>query len=71
MKRSIIDYAKITPEIYKMLEEKFPDGYGDKDVIYFKGVDNATIEALQVEGNDIIYLVKLSPELDKKLNTSN
>lgn len=60
MKRIIVDYKKLTNEILSMLVEKYPDGYGDDDVIRFKNSKNETVEALEVRTEDTIYLVKVS-----------
>lgn len=63
MKRVIVDYKKLTSEILSMLVEKYPDGYGDDDVIRFKNTKNETVEALEVRTEDTIYLVKVSTRL--------
>ncbi len=63
MKRVIVDYKKLTSEILSMLVEKYPDGYGDDDVIRFKNAKNETVEALEVRTEDTIYLVKVSTRL--------
>lgn len=63
MKRVIVDYKKLTNEILAMLVEKYPDGYGDDDIICFKNARNETIEALEVRTEDTIYLVKVSTRL--------
>ncbi|MFK8269458.1 hypothetical protein [Capnocytophaga stomatis] len=63
MKRVIVDYKKLTNEILSMLVEKYPDGYGDDDVIRFKNAKNETVEALEVRTEDTIYLVKVSTRL--------
>ncbi len=63
MKRIIVDYKKLTPELLKLLTEKFPDGYGDKDIITFDDHHNQTIEAVEVKTEDSIYLVKVSSKL--------
>lgn len=62
-KRVIVDYKKLTNEILSMLVEKYPDGYGDDDVIRFKNAKNETVEALEVSTEDTIYLVKVSTHL--------
>lgn len=67
MKRIIIDYKKLTQEILALLSEKYPDGYGDKDIIEFKNVHNHIIEAVQVETEDTIYLVKVSSKLHETI----
>ena len=63
MKRLIIDYSKLTPELLTLLTQKFPDGYGDNDIITFSNHRNETIEAVEVQANDTIYLVKVGSKL--------
>lgn len=60
MKRVIVDYKKLTNEILSLLVEKYPDGYGDDDVIRFKNAKNETVEALEIRTENVIYLVKVS-----------
>jgi len=67
MKRIIIDYKKLTPQILSLLSEKYPDGYGDNDIIEFKNMYNDSIEAVQVETKDTIYLVKVSSNLHQTI----
>jgi hypothetical protein len=64
MKRVIVDYKKLTPEILSLLVEKYPDGYDDKHIITFKNAKNQTIEAVEVKTEDAIYLVKISAKLE-------
>lgn len=64
MKRIIVDYRKLTPEIVSLLVEKYPDGYDDDHVITFKNARNETIEAVEVRTQDTIYLVKVSSRLE-------
>lgn len=64
MKRIIIDYKKLTPEILSLLVQKYPDGYDDRDVVVFKNSKNETIEAVEVRTEDTIYLVKISTRLE-------
>ena len=63
MKRVIVDYNKLTPEILTLLTNKFPDGYGDNDIITFSNHRNERIEAVEVSSLDTIYLVKISSKL--------
>ena len=63
MKRIIVDYKKLTPEILKLLTEIFPDGFSDKDIITFDNHHNETIEAVEIETEDADYLVKVSSKL--------
>lgn len=64
MRRVIVDYKKLTPEIVSLLVEKYPDGYDDDHIITFKNANNETIEAVEVRTEDTIYLVKVSSSLE-------
>ena len=63
MKRIIVDFKKLTPEILSLLIEKYPDGYDDRHIIVFKNAINQTIEAVEVPTEDCMYLVKVSSSL--------
>ncbi|UGU16026.1 hypothetical protein LS482_20400 [Sinomicrobium kalidii] len=63
MKRVIVDYKKLTNEILTLLVEKYPDGYGDNDIIKFRNANNEAVEALEVRTEDAVYLVKVSTRL--------
>ncbi|MGP2569846.1 hypothetical protein ACT4R9_01930 [Ornithobacterium rhinotracheale] len=63
-KRVIVDYKKLNNEILSLLVEKFPDGYGDQDVIVFKNAKGETVEAVEVQTEDTVYLVKISQRLE-------
>ncbi len=63
MNRVIVDYKKLTPEILNLLVEKFPDGYGIRDVIKFTNHKGQYIEAVEVKTEETIYLVKVSDQL--------
>lgn len=67
MKRLIVDYKKLTPEILALLVEKYPDGYSDRDIIIFKNAKNETVEAVEVRNDDTIYLVKVSTRLATRM----
>ena len=64
MKRIIIDYKKLTPEILSLLVQKYPDGYDDRDVLVFKNSKKETVEAVEVKTKDTVYLVKISTRLE-------
>jgi hypothetical protein len=63
MKRIIVDFKKLTPEILSLLVKKYPDGYDDRHIIVFKNARNQTIEAVEVPTEDCMYLVKVSSSL--------
>ncbi|APG59634.1 hypothetical protein [Christiangramia salexigens] len=67
MKRIIVDYKKLTPEILSLLVDKYPDGYDDDQVISFKNAKNETVDAVEVRTEDAIYLVKVSTRLENTM----
>ncbi|MBK5192276.1 MAG: hypothetical protein JJE07_03535 [Flavobacteriaceae bacterium] len=67
MKRVIVDYKKLTPEILSLLVEKYPDGYDDDQIISFRNAKNEKIEAVEVRTEDSIYLVKISTRLENTM----
>lgn len=67
MKRVIVDFKKLTPEILSLLVEKYPDGYDDDHIISFKNLKGETVDAVEVKTEDAIYLVKVSTRLENKM----
>ncbi|GGD94380.1 hypothetical protein [Planktosalinus lacus] len=63
MKRVIVDFKKLTPEILTLLVEKYPYGYDDEDIITFKNLKGEIVEAVEVRNEEDIYLVKVSSKL--------
>ena len=68
MKRSIIDYRKLTPEMAGLLLEAYPQGFGDEDLISFKNVKGEWVEAVELQTSETLYLVKVSTRLDQLLS---
>lgn len=68
MKRVIVDFKKLTPEIMAKLVEKYPDGYGDDDIITFKNAKKETVEAVDLPTDDCLYLVKVSTRLQDTMS---
>ena len=64
MKRIIVDYKKLTPEILSLLVEKYPDGYDDNHIISFKNAKNEWVDCVEVKADDTVYLVKVSARLE-------
>ena len=63
LKRVIVDYKKLTPEILNLLVGKFPDGYGIRDIVHFTNPKGKYVDAVEVQTDDTIYLVRISDEL--------
>ncbi len=64
LKRVIVDFKKLTPEVLKLLVDRYPDGYDDRNIITFKNAQGERIEAVEVISNDTKYLVKISAKLE-------
>lgn len=64
LKRIIVDFKKLTPEVLKLLVERYPDGYDDRDVISFRNAQGERVEAVEVLTIDTKYLVKISSKLE-------
>ena len=64
LKRVIVDFKKLTPEILALLVEKYPDGYDDDQIISFRNANNEIVEAVEVTTEDTKYLVKVSTKLE-------
>lgn len=64
LKRVIVDFKKLTPEVLKLLVERYPDGYDDRDIITFKNANGERVEAVEVLTLDTKYLVKISEKLE-------
>ena len=67
MKRVIVDFKKLTPEILSLLVEKYPDGYDDDHIISFRNAKGETVDAVEVKTEDAIYLVKVSTRLENTM----
>ncbi len=67
LKRVIVDFKKLTPEVLKLLVDKYPDGYDDRNIISFKNAQGERIEAVEVTTEDTKYLVKISAKLERTM----
>ncbi|GAA0730254.1 hypothetical protein GCM10009430_41330 [Aquimarina litoralis] len=63
LKRVIVDFKKLNNKILDLLVNKYPDGYGDGDVITFRNAQNEIVECVEVTTEDTLYLVKVSKRL--------
>ncbi|MEC3906802.1 hypothetical protein VOI54_07210 [Tamlana sp. 2201CG12-4] len=63
LKRVIVDFKKLTPEILALLVERYPDGYDESQIISFRNHHDEIIEAVEVTTHDTKYLVKVSSKL--------
>ena len=54
MKRIIVDYKNLSHALLSLLSEKFPDNYGDDDVVSFSNANGDLIEAKEIRTEDVI-----------------
>ncbi|HDZ07303.1 hypothetical protein LCGC14_0117960 [marine sediment metagenome] len=64
LNRVIVDFKKLTPEVLKLLVDRYPDGYDDRNIITFRNSQGERIEAVEVLTEDTKYLVKISAKLE-------
>lgn len=64
LKRVIVDFKKLTPEILALLVEKYPFGYDENHIVKFKNAKGESVEAVEVVSGDTKYLVKVSVKLE-------
>jgi len=69
MLRKLVDYKKLNHELAALLIETYPDGYGDDDIITFKNANGELVEAVELQTNDTVYLVKISKSLADFIST--
>lgn len=67
LKRVIVDFKKLTPEVLKLLVERYPDGYDDRNIITFTNSQGERVQAVEVLTDDTKYLVKISAKLEKTM----
>jgi len=67
MKRVIVDYKKLTKEIFDLLVSDYPHGIDDEDIIAFKLASGEVVEAVEVRSEDTIYLVKIGSRLTQAI----
>ncbi|MFS4466543.1 hypothetical protein [Maribacter sp. 2210JD10-5] len=63
LRKVIVDFKKLTPEVLKLTVERYPDGYDDDDIISFRNAHGERVEAVEVITEDTKYLVKISEKL--------
>ncbi len=64
LRKVIVDFKKLTPEVLKLTVETYPDGYDDDDIISFRNANGERVEAVEVLTEDTKYLVKISEKLE-------
>ena len=71
LRKVIVDFKKLTPEVLKLTVETYPDGYDDDDIISFRNANGERVEAVEVLTEDTKYLVKISEKLEYTMENSD
>ncbi len=68
MKRVIKDFKSIGDDVIALINEQYPYGYEDSQLVNFVNAKGEFIKALEVKTDEITYLVKLDRTLDEHIN---
>jgi len=68
MKRIIKDYKNITPELLNILNDKYPEGIDEDDLISFTNHLGEIVKAVEIRYEEDIYLIKVSRQLTAKMD---
>lgn len=71
MKRIIKDYKNITPELLDILNNRYPEGIDEDDLITFVNHLNEKVKAVEIRYDDDIYLIKVSKQLAEKMDEAS
>ncbi len=66
-RRVIVDYKNITQDILALFADRYPYGYDDEDIVKFQNAQGAMVKAVPFETQETKYLVKISVEMDRKI----
>ena len=67
MKRVIVDYKKLNPEILSLLAQTYPDGFDDEELIRFQNSSGEVHYCAELRTADVVYLVKVNRNLDQTI----
>jgi hypothetical protein len=68
MKRVIKDFKTITPEVMALINDQYPYGYEDSQLVTFVNAKGEFVKALEVRTDEVVYLIKLDRKLDEHIN---
>ncbi|GEM_PF-513679 len=66
-RRVIVDYKNVTQDILSLFTDRYPYGYDDSDIIKFQNAKGELVKAVPFETADTKYLVKVSVEMDRRI----
>ncbi len=68
MKRVIKDFKAITDDVVALINDQYPHGYEDSQLVTFVNAKGEFVKALEVKSDEITYLIKLDRKLDEHIN---
>lgn len=68
MKRIIKDFKNISEDVVQLINEQYPTGYADSQLVSFVNAKGEFVKALEVRSDDVIYLIKMDRKLDAHIN---
>lgn len=68
MRRVIKDFKSLTDDHMRLIKDQYPNGFSDRDIVEFKTADGGHFEALEVHGEDVLYLVKVNHQLLERID---
>lgn len=68
MKRIIKDFKSITDDVVALINDQYPYGYEDNELVTFVNAKGEFVKALEVKTDEITYLIKLDRKLDEHIN---
>lgn len=68
MKRVIKDFKSISQEVMALINDQYPHGYEDNELVTFVNAKGEFIKALEVKTDEVVYLIKLDRKLDDHIN---
>ncbi len=71
MKRYIKDFSCLTNAELKLLQRQYPNGFDRSDYHVLKTPEGKSFEALEVQGDDTFFIVKVSEELIAHLDDND
>ncbi len=71
MRRYIKDFSGLTDAELKLMQIQYPNGFDKGDYHVLKTPDGKSFEALEVQGDDAFFIVKVSEELIAHLDEND
>lgn len=68
MKRVIKDFKSISQDVMALINDQYPHGYEDNELVTFVNAKGEFVKALEVRTDEVVYLIKLDRKLDEHIN---